>query len=440
MEPVVLETKAPCGFGDRSSSDVVVRLRTSEGRDDWLYCHSQILIEKSKYFADRLSDNWPTCQILDSRSCVEVYCQESDFDFHVSLLRLFYVVIESSGDDLWHGVRNALGILRAAVYLYCPEIVTACVNYLEAVPWEENEEEEILQTIPKMGSQALPVLSRLEPVNQSAVLQVFLSAVRFVTSTPSLDMNGLKSSAQEQLEYMLNEDDDEPLLVADDGVRSEVRECVKRLLERFNNLLEALLCDRKEIDHHGEKMTVLISYLSDLLWASKMATKLEIMRDLVICWVEGSDKVVKVTELVIPTPEVLKVKVRIMEITARVLECIGSGNVILPPLKRLHALKIWLPYARIVKSALESLAASDDEDTTVEIEDELFPTLESAFVSIMLTLPSGDQAEVLTDWLGNKSIKYPDLSEAFEAWCYRSKVAKRRLGVVDGNLCKEQTL
>lgn len=86
---------------------MVVRLRTQDGRDEWIYCHALILTQKSKYFADRLSENWPTCQILDSRNCVDVYCLESNFDYHVNVLRLLYDVIDGSVDDMWHGVRNA---------------------------------------------------------------------------------------------------------------------------------------------------------------------------------------------------------------------------------------------------------------------------------------------------------------------------------------------
>jgi hypothetical protein len=238
--------KEPSRIGDRSTSDVVVRLRTHEGRDDWFYCHSFILIEKSKYFGDRLSENWPTCQILDSRNCVEVYCEESDFDHHVNFLRLLYVVIDGSLEDIWHGVKNALGILRVAVELGCPQIVNACVNYLEAMPWEEAEEDEILKIIPGMGSKSQPILARVQPVNPSAVLRIFLSAIKFATSSPPSPMNDLKTTAQEQLEYMLTEDDDAPLLTADQEVKFEVKECVKGLFTRFNNMLEALLCEPVE--------------------------------------------------------------------------------------------------------------------------------------------------------------------------------------------------
>ncbi|CAI8614932.1 unnamed protein product [Vicia faba] len=224
MEPTDKEEKVVFVIDDRSTSDVVVRLRTQEGREEWMYCHSVILVKSCKYFADRLSENWPTCQILGSRNCVDVNCQESDFDYYVNVIRFLYIVDDDGlVDDLWHGVRNNLGILQVAVELDCPKIVAACVSYLEAMTWEESEEEEILKIVPRMGLQAEPILARLQPVDEIAVRNVFLSALRFVTSSPPLAMNDLKSSAQEQLDYMLSEDDDVPLLIADDKIKLENR-------------------------------------------------------------------------------------------------------------------------------------------------------------------------------------------------------------------------
>ncbi|XP_031399263.1 BTB/POZ domain-containing protein At3g05675 isoform X2 [Punica granatum] len=425
MEPSVHEPKAPFCFGDRSSSDVVVRLRTQEGRDEWLYCHSDILIQNSKYFSDRLSDKWPTCQILDSRNCVEVHCQDTDFDFHVSILRLFYDSIERLADDAWHNVRNALGILRVAVELECPEIVSACVNYLEAVPWEESEEEEILRTIPGMGQQALPILSRLEPVNHSAVTAIFISAVRFATSSPPPSMNDLKSTAQEQLEYMLTEDDDDPLPIPTDEIKSEVRECMKRLLDRFNGLLESLLCEAQE------SMQLFHSYLSDLSWVCQILTKLEIMRELVISWTEASDKVVKLIQLASESDEiVIKTRLKAIEVASKVLETIGYGSVILPTSKRLHAVQVWLPFVRATRPLIDAFLSNNEDSAELKIDGEMWQSLESTFVSIILALPSGDQAEILNEWLKSSHAQYPDLTEAFEVWCYRSKVAKRRLAVL----------
>ncbi|CAN6719484.1 unnamed protein product [Malus baccata var. baccata] len=408
MEYLGSGTSTPSRIGDRSTSDVVVRIRTEDGRDDRLYCHSQILIEKSKYFADRLSENWPTCQILDSRNCVDVYCQESEFDHHV------------------------------AVKLGCPQIITACVNYLEAVPWEESEEEEILKIIPRLGSQVEPILARLLPVNHSSIMAIFLSTIRFATSSPLPIMNDLKSSAQEQLEYMLTEDDDAPLLTADDEIKSEVKECVKRLYGRFNNLLEALLSE-VELSSDGGKMQSFQRLLSDLSWACQILTKLEIMRELVCNWMDASDKIVKAVKQARPTTELIETKLRVVEVAAKILEAIGYGTVILPTAKRLHMVKVWLPFVRVAKPLIDSATTTGDDAPTLKMDSELWQSLESTFVSIILALPSVEQAEILTEWLENEHIQYPDLTEAFEVWCYRSKVSKRRLSFISVNHDKIDT-
>ncbi|KAG8646958.1 BTB/POZ domain-containing protein At3g05675 [Manihot esculenta] len=435
-----MEASAPSRIGDRSTSDVVVRLRTREGRDDWFYCHSHILVEKSKYFADRLSENWPTCQIIDSRNCVEVYCEESDFDHFVNFIRLLYVAIDGSSDDFWHGVKNALGILQVAVELGCPQIVTGCVNYLEAVPWEEADEEEILRVVPGMGSQAEPILARLQPVNPSTIRRVFFSAVQFATSSPPSSMNNLKTSAQEQLEYMLTEDDDAPLLTADDEVKSVVKNCVKGLFSRFNNLLDTFLFQPVESVSESGKMQSFQHHLSDISWACQILSKLEIMSEFVNSWVDASDKILQVVKHASSTGEVIETKLKVIEVTSKILEAIGYGTVILPTAKRLHMVKTWLPFVRVSKPLIDSVTTNDDEAMELKIDGELWQSLESAFVSIVLALPSGDQAEILTEWLGNEHVHYPDFSEAFEVWCYRTKIAKRRLADIKENHGMENTL
>ncbi|KVH90569.1 hypothetical protein Ccrd_007403, partial [Cynara cardunculus var. scolymus] len=412
-------------IGDRSTSDVLARLRTPDGRDEWIYCHSHILIEKSKYFADRLSESWPTCQILDSRNCVEIYCQEHDFDYHITVLRLFYVSIGCSVTDMWHGVKNALGILQVAVELGCPEIVATCVEYLEASPWEEAEEEEILKIIPGMGLLAEPILSRLQPVNPPAIVKIFLSATKFATSSLPPTMSDLKTSAQEQIEYMLTEDDDAPLLTADEEIKSKVRQCFKGLLARFNDIVKSA-CETGEL-HPFQCILV------DMSWACQILTKLEIIKDFVENWIEVSENIVKAVQQVSQQDEMLETKLKVIEVASKVLEAIGYGNVIFPTAKRLHMVRIWLPFVRIMKPMIDSLATEDNDCSVIKMDGEIWQSLESAFVSIILALPSGEQASILSEWLENKHIRYPDLTEVFEVWCYRSKVANRRLAHIRGS-------
>ncbi|KAL6000054.1 hypothetical protein ACLOJK_034731 [Asimina triloba] len=122
----------------------------------------------------------------------------------------------------------------------------------------------------------MSILGWIQPVDSTTIKNVFISAFRFTTSTDnSLPpfTNELKTSAQEQVEYMLMEDEDLPLITTDDDVKVVV-----------------------EIG-----LAKLFSKLSSGIWA---------------------------------------VKVRLIEVTAKVLEVVGYGNVILPAPSRVQLLKL----------------------------------------------------------------------------------------------------
>nr|ACP30604.1 disease resistance protein [Brassica rapa subsp. pekinensis] len=221
------------------------------------------------------------------------------------------------------------------------------------------------------------------------------SAFRFATSSPHLPLCDIKSSAQEQIDYMITEDDDAPLLIADEGIK-------------FFQCLEEVTSE------NGLSLKMVVS---DLSWVFQILTKMEMVRDFVVTWVETSEKLVKVVEE--------------METAAETVE--------IREMKRLRMVKLWLPFVRETKPLVDSIVTDKDDDgeedkeegVRCKIDGEIWQALESSFVSIILALPSSDQAEILTEWLSKNGV-YPDLTEAFEVWCYRSKVAKRRLGLLGG--------
>eukprot|EP00249_Psilotum_nudum_P018441 c26805_g1_i1 orf=447-1916(-) len=416
-------------LGERITSDVIVRLRTVDGRDDWIYAHSVILTKKSKYFADRLSDDWPTCHLLDSRNCIEVLCKENDVDHHVTLLRLLYLS-EESMMDMWYNVKNALGILRVATKLGCDNIVSKCVQYLEAMPWEESEEDEILKTLPCLGAVVIPVLARLQPVDPEAIRNVFLSAIRVAilperSSELVAFSSELRTSAQEQVEYMLVEDDDAPLLIADDKVKVEVKKCFLDLFEDFKvGMMDLMSETLVEIELSEEQI---LKRASDLVWTSRILPKLNLLSELVVCWEETSDAIMQVLRNKKLKTSFWETKFKVVELTGRVLEAVGYGNVILPTSQRTHLVRVWLSYIRDTKPLLDAQFSHDKMKNCMD--GDLCQSIEAAIVSLVLSLPSGDQAEILADWLQTEQARYPDLSEAFEVWCYRTKAAKRRLAL-----------
>ena len=86
-----------------------------------------------------------------------------------------------------------------------------------------------------------------------------------------------------------------------------------------------------------------------------------------------------------------------------------------------------------MKALLDSMADKETE-FPYKLDEDLCQSIEGAMVSLILALPSSDQADILADWMSAEQLRYPDLSEAFEVWCYRTKSAKRRLVEGLGNV------
>lgn len=408
-----------CKLGDRSTSDITVRLSNREGRPKWFYSHSSVLINKSKFFAERLSHP-------DSTACIEIQCSDFDYDHHVSLLKLLYLS-EDSVVDFFDSVKTAIGILQVAVALHCEEITQSCIQYLEASPWEDDEEEEILKAVSKLGPVAMPIVARLQPVDLSTTRNVFVSAIRFAMSIgePCLPFGDeLITSAREQIEYMLGEDEDTPLITADDEVKSVVKTGLSKMCSSFENELSSLLL---EPDHTSETVEdKVLRSLSDLEWMCNIIPKMDLMKEFVCNWNEISGNILTVVEDRKLDSHMWGLKVKLIEVTGKVLEAVGYGNVILPPQCRVQLLKTWLPYIRKMKPLLDS-KGNEDPGFPHKMDEDLCESIEGAIVSLILALPSNDQAEILADWMKTEQVRYPDLSEAFEVWCYRSKSAKRRL-------------
>ncbi|XP_019709425.1 BTB/POZ domain-containing protein At3g05675 isoform X2 [Elaeis guineensis] len=415
-----------CKFGDQTTSDVTVRLRNRDGRPEWFHCHSFILTKRSKFFANWLCKH-PSDPRTESNNCIEVHCPGSESDHYVKLLKLIYLSEESVSDS-WDSVKSALGVLQASMALQCETITKSCIQYLEAVPWDEKEEEEILEVVPTLGPEAMPILARMQPVNINATKSVFISAVRLATTIensfpPFTDE--LKSSAQEQVEYMLLEDEETPLIAVDEDVKYEARAGLAKMFTTFEKGLSLLPSEYDQSPEAAEQRV--LQSLLDLEWMCNILPKMEMMKDFVSGWACISDHVLATVPDEKYSSGLWAVKVKMMEVTGKALDAIGFGNVVLPALSRVQFLRTWLPYIRKLKPLLDSKSA-DNEAFPYKMDSDLCQNIEGAINSLVLALPSSDQAEILMDWMQrDEQLKYPDLSEAFEVWCYRTKSAKRRL-------------
>ncbi|CAA0843244.1 Unknown protein [Striga hermonthica] len=255
----------------------------------------------------------------------------------------------------------------------------------------------------------MPVLSTPEPANLTATKNAFISAVQFATSSngpcPTLGY-GPRVSAQEQVEYMLA--NDECSLSSNHDILSEARTALSRTLSSFERQLS-------ESSEEG-----IARGLLDLEWMCGVSPRMGLMAEFVSGWIDSSERILKAVEA---RGLGQGFRAGIARVVYRVLDAVGYGSVILRAAGRVRLLKLWVPFVR--RSRDEVL----DGWLEGERDGDVWEGIEGAIVSIVSGLPSDDQAEILEEWMdGGDRARYPDLSEAFEVWCFRSKSAKRRLG------------
>ncbi|KAI4297092.1 hypothetical protein L6164_036999 [Bauhinia variegata] len=267
----------------------------------------------------------------------------------------------------------------------------------------------------------------------SPTKDIFVSAVRFATSLEGpCPMFGdeLRTSAQEQVQFMLGEGEDIAKIMADDEVKSIVKLGVSNIFCSFEMDLASLLLDPLESETLGNRI---LRRVSDLEWMCNVLPKMDLMKNFVSNWASMSSKILGFMEDKKLDHIMWDLKIKLIEITGKVLEAVGYGSVILPAPCRVQLLKSWLPYVRKMKPLLDS-KAKEETGFPHKMDEDLCQCIEGAIVSLVLTLPSTDQSDILADWIKSDKVQYPDLTEAFEVWCYRTKSAKRRLmeGLEDG--------
>ncbi|XP_074317673.1 BTB/POZ domain-containing protein At3g05675 [Silene latifolia] len=400
-------------------TNVTLCLTSCQSSHKFFHFDPSILRAKSNYFAHLLS-------LPNSASRIDIHCSSSDFNHYVDVLTHLHLPPHLLLDS-WTSVTSAIGVLQVAVSLQCPEIVKSCVDYLEASPWEDKEEEEILRVVPMLGHVAMPILARLQPVDSNSTKTVFLAAVRYAMSisTPNPPFGDeIRTSAQEQIEYMLGEDDDTRLVTADEEVKSEIRIGLCRMFSMFHTELSGLLL-QSDLDLETSETNILHTLLG-FEWLCNVLPKMNLMREFVFKWAEISGNIQTVVEQNKFDSAMWRLKLKLIEITAKVFDAVSYGSVIVAAASKVQLLKTWLPYIQKMKPVFDTLG-DEGEGMVYKMDEDLCQIIQGAIVSMIVTLPSNDQADILAGWMESQHLGYPDLTEAFEIWCYRTKSSKRRL-------------
>ncbi|XP_009341340.2 BTB/POZ domain-containing protein At1g63850-like [Pyrus x bretschneideri] len=390
-------------FNDPSSSDIKLTLSSKDGFSVSMNVHRQILVAHSRFFAVKLSERWVKQQRTAPSSSPPYNVEIADCDdveVYIEALRLMYCK-DLRRRLMKEDVPKVLGILKVSAAIGFDAGVLSCLEYLEAAPWAEDEEEKVASLMFELrleGVGAGEVLKRVsvEVANGTEVgndnEEVLIKLLHVV-------LEGKDEKARREMKglvlKMLRENSShndlrkESLYSACDG-------CLQLLRHHFSRAAESDLQDVGQIARQADNL----HWILDILIDRQMA------EDFLTTWASQ-------TELSEVHSKVAAVhRYEISRVTARLFVGLGKGQLLVSKDVRFLLLRTWLVPFYDDFAWMKRASKGLDRHS---IEDGLSNTI--------LTLPLAWQQEILLAWFNrflNSGEDCPNIQRGFEVWWRRA--------------------
>ncbi|KAL5557207.1 hypothetical protein UlMin_039443 [Ulmus minor] len=399
-----LPRKVAIEFGEPGTSDMKVILHGKQGFCVKLSVHKNVLMEYSSFFADKLSQQ-------SGLSCFEVDNCE-DIEIYVETVGLMYCK-EMKQRLIKQSVSRVLRILKVAELLGFNSCIHSCLEYLEAVPWVgEEEEEKVVSSVLRLQGEGIgvtPVLKRVssevsKPPKDTLcqIIELVLKSndersrreMKSVVLKLLRESNGLSSNAGSAD-------------ICIETIYNSCRSCFDSLLSLFKQASKPDFADKpmeskepvvKQIALESDNLSWLLEILADRQAADEFA----------VIWASQQELASLHTKLPIVS------RYHISCITARLFVGIGRGELLPSKDTRQLLLQTWLQPLINDYSWLQHGSRSFDRKV-----------VEEGIGRTILTLPLEDQQSILLSWLGSflkAGDNCPNLQRAFEVWWRRTFV------------------
>ncbi|OMO79571.1 hypothetical protein CCACVL1_13575 [Corchorus capsularis] len=398
----LLSTRSPGNqFNDPGSSDIKLTLSSKDGISVSMNVHRQILVAHSRFFAVKLSDRWAKQQrngpsgpyIVEIADC-------DDVEVYIETLRLMYCK-DLRKKLMREDVSKVLGILKVSAAIGFDAGVLSCLEYLEAAPWAEDEEEKVASLLAEL---------RLENVGAGEVLKRVSVEV-----TNGADEGGDNEEVLLKLLHVVLEGKDEK-------ARREMKGLVSKMLRENssqNDLRKESLysaCDGclELLRHHFlraassdmQDVSQIARQADNLHWILDILIDRQIAEDFLKSWASQSE----LSEVHSKIPAVHRYEVS--RVTARLFVGIGKGQLLASKEVRCLLLQTWLvPFYDDFGWMRRACKGLDRH----LIEDGLSNTI--------LTLPLAWQQDILLAWFDrflNSGEDCPNIQRGFEVWWRRA--------------------
>ncbi|KAK1436252.1 hypothetical protein QVD17_02031 [Tagetes erecta] len=380
-------------FNDPNSSDVRITLSSKDGMSVCMNGHRQILVSHSRFFAVKLlSKGGQLPYIVEIGDC-------DDIEVYIESIRLMYCK-DLRRKLMKEDVPKVLGILKVSAAIGFDAGVLSCLEYLEAAPWAEDEEEKVSSLLSELqleGAGPIEVLKRVsvdmtsgvdESKNNEVILKLLHTVLEGKDEKARREMKALVAK-------MLHENSSHNDL-RKESLYSACDKCLILLKRHFLKASTGELQDAAQITRQADNLHFLLDILIDR----------QISEDFLKSWASLTE----LSEVHSKVPPLHRYE--ISRVTARLFVGIGKGQLLASKDLRCLLLQTWL--VPFYDDFAWMKRASRGLDRHL-IEDGLGNTI--------LTLPLTWQQEILMTWFErflNSSDDCPNIQRAFEVWWKRA--------------------
>ncbi|KAG6469358.1 hypothetical protein ZIOFF_074073 [Zingiber officinale] len=391
--------KISVGFGQMETSDLKIMLHAKCGTSVRMSVHRNVLAEHSKFFADKLSEQSPLPQI-EILEC-------DDVEIYVETVGLMYTK-DAKHRLIKQSVPRVLRILKIAETLGFHACIKSCLDHLEAVPWEGEEEEKVVSAIRHLqddGYGISPILNRVasgfcHPPNDtlSEIMELVLesSEDRGRREMKSLVLKLLKENL-----LMANGSAD----ISVESLYASCRRCLESLLDLFRHASELAFADLSL--ENREPVVCRISLAADnLLWLVEILVDRHASDEFACLWASQNELAELHSRVPIASRHLVSC------ITSRLFVGIGKGEMLPSKETRKRLLHVWLQPLIDDYGWLQHGRRGFDREV-----------VEEGIGRTILTLPLEEQKSILLSWVGTflkSGDSCPNLQRAFEVWWRRT--------------------
>lgn len=380
-----------------SAGDVRLAVVGRDGFRVSMDVHKSVLAEKSRFFAEKLGGDRGVVHSVEISDCddVEVYVEAVVLMYYEDLKKRLV------GEE----VSKVLGLLKVSAAIMFDAGIMSCLEYLEAVPWSEDEEEKVIShlnqlQIPDSVNEVLLRVSS-EPSTSTRADDIFS---KLLTGVLQAKDDKARREMKSLISRLLREDatnGSDSLNVSKDVLYNLCHRCLSSLILCLS---EATCVDERR--DRGALMGEIAREADNMQWIVDILIDKKVGDEFVKLWAD--QKELAVLHSKIPT----MYRHEISRITALLCIAIGRGHILVPKETRFSLLSTWLEPLYEDFGWMRRASRSVDKKL---VEDGLSQTI--------LTLPLSQQQAILLNWFDrflNKGDDCPNIRKAFEVWWRRA--------------------